>query len=347
MSLLYRTFFEILPSQLLEFSAFVRHLSSLDSAELSVRVCLTFIAELAFPSSHSGSLPVSKGPSALILLGVDEISKSKCEDDLLNLIGGISDAPLLLSNGMRVAVLPVVTSLSQLLLSKQTTISNRPLSLLPMPVFLPDAGSMLLKELQLEPHFYPIINAMCRSLGNHGRLLEILSEDLKKLHPGFLRALLNSNGSSIDQILRSVVGDIRGKAYIKILVENAPAMTIPVCHALLGNQIGRKLELPGCPMTPDELQMNGIFIGDATCEQGVISPIMSPLQVFEWASRIVKDSSCPELHPLARTLKDVLSIELPFSGTEFERFHAGMDVCGCGSGWVGGCVCVCSRVNTF
>jgi hypothetical protein len=311
-----------------EYAAFVGHLSSMDSANLSIRDCLAFIAELAFASSHSGSAPVSTGPSAVILLGVDEISKSKWENDLLKLIGGISDSPLLLSNGMIVAVLPVVTSLSQSLVADQELLSNRPLRLISLPVHLPGAAAMMLKQLKLEPDFLPIMNVMCRSLGNHGRLLEVLL-DLLKPNSVHFKQLVAERENAISPILRAVIADFRGSTYFDILKGRPKAMLIPICHALLGTSLGRDDRLEGCLWTPDQLQMNGVFIGDATSEKRKITPIISPLQLLLWAEQVISRMDFLELHPLANALTVVLSIEAPFTWVKFESFHAGVNDCAC------------------
>ena len=294
-----------------------------------------FIAELAFsasapsPSSFSStssnSSAASTAPTALIFLGVDEISRSGCENDLIDLIGGMSDSPLRLPNGLRVAVLPIVTSLSQSRMTKQATLSTRPLSLISMPVFLPGAEKMFLRKLDLGPEFLPIIRYFCRSLGNPGRLLEVLYDQLMILSPGFRQALLSPAGSKlVNAILQDVIREVRGKCFFHFFSNKPKSLAFPVCHALLGHEIARGDLLAGCDMDPDELQQRGIFIGDASVKDGRIIPIMSALQVVTWAEFIEKDASCRELHPLAATLIKVLSIKPPFSGSTFEVFHAGM-----------------------
>jgi hypothetical protein len=333
-----RTFHEILPEEFKKLSIFIKHIKSLDTTQLSLEDCLMFIAQLAFPSSttvsataSSSSAIVSNQPSAVIFLGVDEISKSMFEDELLKLVGSISDSMLLLPNGMRVAVLPIVTSLSQSLLAKQATLSNRPLSLVSMPVNLPGAADMMLQKLQLGPEYRVIIDALCRSLGNHGRSLEVLHDllipsSIHKLAYALRKDLLVDKESSISRILQAVADDNKGACNFQLLTDDAESMVMPVCHALLGSSIGRSKMLKNCPMKPDQLQMHGVFIGDATSKRGQITPIMSPFQVLLWARKLLKESVSSELNLLATKLVEVLSIQPPISGTDFERFHAGMCV---------------------
>ncbi len=315
----------------MDFSQFLNRILSLDTSSLSARHCLSFIAELAFSAASSSSssaasstsAPVANGPSSVILLGVDEISKSKWENKLLNLIGSISDSPLILSNGLRVAVLPIVTSLSQTLMAKQETESSRPLSLISLPVHLPGAADMLVNQLNLAPDFLPIIRVMCRSLSNHGRLLEVL-HDLLKSGSVYFQQLVAGRENAISSILRAVIADNRGSAYLGILTRSSRDMLLPVCHALLGTSLDRDERLQNCAWTPDQLQMNGVFIGDATSKKGNITPIISPLQLLLWSERLIARSDFSELHPLANALVDVFSIKAPFTWSKFESFHAGM-----------------------
>lgn len=336
---IHRTFFDVLPPTLVTFSDFFRHFKSLDTARSDYRMCLTFIAELAFSSKESAvsasdsaappRLPIPpQSLSAVILIGVDEISKSECEHKLLKLLGRISDSPLLLSNGQRVAVLPIVTSLSQSLLAKLATLSNRPLSLIPMPVYLPGASDVLMQNLQLEQEYRPTIDALCRSLGNHGRSLEVLHDLLSpvSVHKNAFAMrmdLLNDKESAIDRILNAVADDDKGASSFQVLTDDAKSLVMPVCHALLGSTLGRSKKLKNCPKTLDQLQMHGVFIGDATSKRGKITPIMSPFQVRLWADTILEENIDSELNLLATKLIEVLTLQPPISGTDFERFHAG------------------------
>ncbi len=106
-------------------------------------------------------------------------------------------------------------------------------------------------------------------------------------------------------------------------------MVLPICHALLGTSLGRNELLEGCPWTPDQLQMIGVFSGDDTSETARITPIISPLQLLLWAENVTSRTDFLGLHPLANALTDVLSIKAPFTWVKFESFHAGMNECAC------------------
>ena len=325
---------------------FFDYFISLDISLLSVNDCLLLIAESAFhvppsepdsnpsPSSSSASsdsaaiattAPISQSSFQVILLGVDEISKSKCEQELLTLLGQISDKRI----RRRIIVIPIVTSLSQRLVYEGLTGTDRVVNFIPLPAYLPGAAEMLMLKLGLHPNFGPMIKAICRSLGNHGRMLEVLHDILNPTSTNSLfRALQASmardEGNAVDSILRAVVAN-GGMHFFRDLIDLSTSLIVPVCCALLGQTISRSIFLPGCPKTPDQLQAQGIFIGDAESIPGSITPIMSHFQVIIWAETVRRQpSQSPALHALANSLVEILSLKYPLSGFKFETFHAGM-----------------------
>ncbi len=346
-----RAFFDILPHQLNTFAGFFQHLISLDFSRISAHDCLLLIAELAFPApssppssslsptdisatAASSSAFTAESSYRVILLGVDEISKSECEVELLKLIGKISDERLL----QRIVVLPIVTSLSQSLLFQGLTGTDRVVNFIPLPVYLPGADAMLMDKLKLQSRYAPIIETLCRSLGNHGRMLEVLHDilDPASTNPqshALQTSFMRDEGTAVDPILRAVAAH-GGIHYFHLLGRNPASMIVPVCFALLGQSLCRDEPLQGCTMTPDELQVQGIFIGDAKSLPGHITPIMSHFQVLIWAEA-ARDRpwQSPELYLLANTLVEILSLKHPFSGSKFETFHAGM------------CLLVCFRAR--
>jgi hypothetical protein len=301
---------------------------------MSLRQCLRFIAELAFPASPSASssaaAPASNAdlpsPSAVIFLGVDDITQSKCWLNVMPLLVGTSNSPMNIVGGRRMAVLSLITGRSQSLTFETGPWFDHPINFLPMPAHLPGADPSLLNQLQLGPEFLPTIKVLCRALGNQGRLLEILHDLLQPTASSLVlrQVLLAENENAVDVILRAVVADERGRIFFEKLQEDVKSMMYPVCHAVLGNELGRGEKIPGCSLTPDELRVNGVFIDNVITAGGLISPVMAPLQVLIWAEEFRANSEHPEQLALAGLLIEMFSIKSPFSCMKFEQFHAGV-----------------------
>ncbi len=195
-----RAFYDIWPTNLKDFSAFFEYfITSLDTSQLTVTQCVLLISELAFPvlpsqpasnlpcsvadsdlavASTSTSASTSQFPFQVILLGVNEITKSECGFELIKLICKIGDERL----QQRIIVLPIVTSLSQTMvlnaLFEAGRDANRDANLVPLPVHLPGAANVVMAKLQLEPRHRQAIESICNSLCSHGRMLEALCDTL-------------------------------------------------------------------------------------------------------------------------------------------------------------------------
>ncbi len=135
------------------------------------------------------------------------------------------------------------------MLLKGVTASDRLLNFLPLPAYLPGAAEMFMNKLNLESCHAPMIEILCPSLGHHGRMLEVLhdildpaSTDLtsKALKASFIR----DAGTAVDSILREVAAR-GGIHYFQRLQLDPLSLTVPVCHALLGQSLFRDENLQG------------------------------------------------------------------------------------------------------
>ncbi len=296
---------------------------------MSVRQCLRLIAELAFPISlptlSSVASPASNAdqhsPTTVIFLGLDEISQSESEIELMPQLVSCANAPMYITGGRFVSILPIITSRSQSFMNQTTgDWFDHPKSPIPMPAYLPGADHVLLSQLQLGLEFLPTVRVLCRALGNHGRLLEVLHDLLQPAASSQVlrQTLLAENKNAIEVILRAVVADERGRFYFEMLQSDFKSLASPICHALLG-----------IDLQSEDLRMKGVFIGDAITRGDWLGgriPVMAPLQVLVWSEQALAKSENAELRALAAILIDMFSIKAPFSSMSFEQFHSGMRV---------------------
>jgi hypothetical protein len=139
-----------------------------------------------FESTFSGASRAERG---IFILGVDEIIKSRRSDfdfvvNSISEIGKWTDQPIKV--GQRQFVLmPVITSLSPLVLGKSTTSSGRVIQWIPLPP-LHDIADQVCELLSVtSDSAKQAMSILCHYLGEHGRLVENLVAKISA-HPHLL-----------------------------------------------------------------------------------------------------------------------------------------------------------------
>jgi hypothetical protein len=303
-------------------------------------------------SSDSDKVPStsSSGP-VLVLLLVDELAKSKCEDEILSAVGSILDESPRLADGRKCLVLPVFTSLHEKKLTELQTGSQRAIMKVPLCVALTSAPAALKTLLAVPPELHPLIDVLCQDAGCHGRMLEAIVE---LLHPSTdLRNSMNTFIRTPFRMLPSIHADLDQHSCSAELfreITKAPHILIDaVCHVLLGHTVPRNAkvmpvvpdlkvelsvdaaseigQLPMSQWTYDYLLSRGVFIADAGTSTRVITPVMSPLQLDRWASTLHRSAGkdlSPQMKLFLQAIRRTFLASTRHNQETFEDFHQGM-----------------------
>jgi hypothetical protein len=317
----------------------------MDAEECLQRIFRHFVSTIP-ASGHTDSSKRTIG-----ILGIDEIIKSrrfepetKVADETfvtrsISRIGQWSDGVFSVSGTDRKFVLvPVITSLSQLIVGNSTKHSGRIISWIPLSP-LHSVADQICEKLQLvQASDKQAIEMLCTYLGNHGRLVEILVELLQSMRS----YLLNLSGSMI-QIFTSLKEDARAKDYqvqyfwfvvspdfmqitcsvrIQVLADEDYSLSI-VAAAIRGDTL-KSIDRPGGARTVDNLILSGVYIDSiiirsiATADMKVI-PRLTLFQMYTWAMDRVDNGDSLSF---AGALYDFLTPRAVFTSDSFERFHA-------------------------
>jgi hypothetical protein len=327
------------------FASFFRHCSSMDQSDLTLEYCIQFIAN-HFVSSSASAPAVSRASASavalpsteplLVLLSVDELSKSKCEDDILSLVGSTLDSSPSLADGRPCLILPVFTSLARFQFAKACTAhSQREILPVPLSVPLKSAPAAMKQLLQLPASLDPLIDVLCRDVGYHGRMLQAIAE---LLAPGtdYRKDVIDRIESpfhNLKTIHKALQQHKLSKAFFLYLGQES--LTQAVCAALLGFSVDRSAVIsPGAPHHPDSianwtfenLESRGVFIDDAGESADQITPVMSPLQLDYWAKRQQdrpENLDDPIKMKFFSMISRTYSSETFYNWQTFERFHCG------------------------
>jgi hypothetical protein len=304
----------------MKFAAFYAHCAKFDLAHFHLPDCIEFIANhfvSVVPNAAPSSCDLASRPNGiadaagesgspqplLVLLLVDEIAKSLCEDDIMTLVGGVCDDSPRLADHRACFVLPVFTSLSETRMSKLLTGSRRPILPVLLKVPLVSASAAMKVRLQLPPAFDTLIDVLCRDVGYHGRMLESIVDILapESAFEGSIRAELVTSADEPFQNLPHIYTLIRthkaSRSYFSRIVQIADSLFHAICVCLLGKSVPlgsnilRKLsdEASASDVGPsyDDLLEQGVFISNASTVNGFITPVISPLQLTWWAAQLL------------------------------------------------------------
>jgi hypothetical protein len=185
----FRYFGSSLIGQVVKFRDFLKDIKQCpDFGNISIDKCLTQILrhfESTFPAGRTGR--------GICILGIDEIIKS-CPDDFLALaksisaVGTWSDQPIEINKQRNFVLIPVITSLSQVLVGNSTQNSGRHIQWIPLPP-LEGLSKQVCDLLNVTTRrAQDLIELLCRYLGYHGRLIEIavdiLVDEIEYLEQG-------------------------------------------------------------------------------------------------------------------------------------------------------------------
>jgi hypothetical protein len=176
----FRYFGSTLIGQDVKFRDFLKHIKQCpDFGDISIDKCLKEILrhfESTFPAGRTGR--------GICMLGIDEIIKS-CPDDFLALaqsisaVGSWSDQPIKINEQRNFVLIPVITSLSQVLVRSSAQTSGRHIQWIPLPP-LEGLSKQVCDMLNVTTQrAKDLIELLCRYLGYHGRLIEIAVEILE------------------------------------------------------------------------------------------------------------------------------------------------------------------------
>jgi hypothetical protein len=300
------------------------------------------------------------------MLLVDEISKSKSEARVLEMTSGVLNVPGRLADGRKYVVLPLFTSLSEILLKKASVGS---IIQVPLSVPLKSAPAVMKAKLNLGSQFDSLIDVLCNDVGNHGRMLETIVRCLQV--PPVDHAVLTSSTCSVDENVRHLVLAHSFNPLLALStchsrmvthstsleffrnLRNADLMNA-VCISLLGLPVRRDQQIktpyrpvvlgslpiagPGpeavatqdlsaCVGTYDELQALGVFIGDAGTVEGLMIPVMSPLQLLQWAGFNLEACSDPQMRLFFDSVVQAFTVVNEGTWKTFERFHLSTAFC--------------------
>lgn len=169
--------------------AFVEKLNPvLGFAALSVSECLMHILRHLV---DTGVLNMTLGQPGVCIIGFDKLIRSEWNSDspmpdevVEKLIDSISAIGELMNSSIDigehlVAVIPIISSLSQLLVNKAKTSSGRDITWIPLPP-LGGVWEHVCRALRVDDErIKQSIRILCDYLGEHGRLIECLVRILK------------------------------------------------------------------------------------------------------------------------------------------------------------------------
>jgi hypothetical protein len=293
-------------------------------------------AAKARSSRSASALAAASVPSQehlVVMLLVDELSKSRCDDAILTMTGALLDSPPKFVDGRVCLVLPFFTSLSETRIREASTKSNRDISPLPLTVALTSAPAKLKAKLAMPRAFDCLIELLCRDVGYHGRMLEAI---VSILSSGKLRRkVLDASHrpfAQLPHIHAALMESDLSVSFFTDLSSNRNFLVKAVCHALLAKSVNRELcavpenflglESPG--LTYDELLARGIFIGNAATKRDFITPVMSPLQLVAWADQCLSDGVLNErMLSFAKIVSRAFGSESSYNWETFELFNHG------------------------
>ena len=209
------------------FATFLRALHKFfDFKSLSLDECLHLILE-HHESTVEASFDDANVPG-LCIFGVDELLKShkfmnnphhpeaqKFYKDFVTAIGLLMQSwyP---AGGREYAVMPVVTSLSQIIVGNSTQRSNRSINWIPLQ---PLAGvdvevrkALFGENVEVEDSVKQAVCSLCMFLGEHGRLLEFLVKMLREPPQSYLGDLEAYGHAALPSILTAL--SPRSKDYL-------------------------------------------------------------------------------------------------------------------------------------
>ena len=230
----------------------------------------------------------------VVMLLVDELSKSKSEVEVLELTGSVLDVPGRLDDGRKYVVLPLFTSVSETVIRSASKKSQRVIVPLPMAVSLTSAPAYLLTKLNMPPAFECLIEMLCRDVGYHGRMLEAIASILEAETVLRDEVLAQSDRPfcKLSAIHGFLFSDPLSKSFFVQLNDERKHLSKAVCFALLGMSAPINepcTALGASTLTFDDLLSMGVFISNADATSENITPVMSPLQLVKWASRRKSD----------------------------------------------------------
>jgi hypothetical protein len=339
------------------FTPFFLQCLTLNMTTVKPATCIQFIVS-HFVSTQAGNYasqscdstevvpsPSSSGP-VLVLLMVDELAKSNCEDKIIAAVGSILDESPRLADGRKCLVLPVFTSLHETKLTDLLTGSQRAIKKVPLRVALTSAPAAMKALLAAPPELHPLIDVLCNDVGCHGRMLEAIAD---LLHPT-TKLWRDVNVFDHDPfrmlpLVHAALFDHPCSAEFFRDLSQAPHVLINVvCTVLLGLTVVRKLpvapgqqhdvsaskvigQLPMSQWTYDYLLSQGVFIADAGKSLNDITPVMSPLQLVKWADSMQRISFLeltPQMKLFLKSIKQAFSASSVHNWENFEEFHHGM-----------------------
>ncbi len=189
----------------LDFIDLYARLEKLPAIERTLDMCIAFVASHHF--GRAGSPSASLSDPHVFLLGVDELTKcyvqsgsfstdviSASINAVLRAVGSLMDSYTNLLDGRRLIILPVVTSLSQVIMVPYTHASQRPITWIPLPPLV-SASNYMIDLLEIDRKTHPqaaqAVSMLCDYVGGHGRMLEglasILTEERKMVEYHNLR----------------------------------------------------------------------------------------------------------------------------------------------------------------
>jgi hypothetical protein len=204
----------------------VLHKSVPGFLDLSVQECVAIIYR------HFSSRSINQAAShpdhpGVFIIGVDELIKSESTTDKLtedvmgrlaksiSAIGSWMDQRCLVDGRRQLIVIPVVTSLSQLLVDDAAPLSGRSITWIPLsPLY--GVSHHVCKALGLgedaaHARHRQTIDTLCRFLGEHGRLVEFLIRIIKD-DPSLLNDLEDGD-RAIPKIVERLSQDDHAKKY--------------------------------------------------------------------------------------------------------------------------------------
>jgi len=208
----------------LDFIGLYAKLQRLPAIERSLKRCIAFVASHHF--GRAGSPSASLSDPHVFLLGVDELTKcyvqsgsfstdviSASINAVLTAVGSLMDSYTNLLDGRRLIILPVVTSLSQVIMGPYTHASQRPITWIPLPPLVSAADQMLL-TLDIKKTTHPLaakaVSMLCDYVGGHGRMLQALAAILIRRR----ETLLNSELRCLNDMASLLISDELLQAYL-------------------------------------------------------------------------------------------------------------------------------------
>jgi hypothetical protein len=296
----------------------------------------------------------------LVMLLVDNLSETGVENatEMSTYIGNMLDSSgeCYLDDFSKFVLLPVFTCTTSdmRLLHNPRPGNGRTIMSVPVSVPLTSAPAAMKAKLNMGSEFDQLIDVLCNDVGYHGRMLEAIVELLEDVN-GHPPEAMNADSNAKVVNLRQLVKAHTCNPLLSLsicrseLVTHAKTSTFfaplirddlmnAVCISLLGFPVSscNKIEASyGSSLGPSkevlnptsfrDLQDLGVFIGDdfdAMFHYGHMYPVMSPLQLLEWAT--LKKSSTKQ-NGNALLFDSIIQVFTAFckDGTwqTFESFH--------------------------